>query len=638
MFSALFWKHVRQVRSLFWQAAALVVVALFLGVSFCAGNIQLGGDAAAYKQWDSIVSAVLLLMVLPLAAIAFAVRIVAGDDEDGTESFLAARPVRPLTRIAARVAAALTLSLALACASTLVLAPFVRDLTKIGELAFLFAGLALNASTCALAAVIAGARGVRAVILGWALMFGLNLGVMWLADLFEPVKRWAAVWSVLAPFGLMLAVLFATRGFGEPAGRGRRARGVAVFVVGVMLIVPTFLYGAAAIARRPPVPAEIAGDVRASSTGQSVVVGASDRNMLRAWLVGVPGGAAQAFFPAPIHAACWTTDGMTLALVTRAGANGTARSKPLVRFLSGTGGETRPPVELWDEGTNPIEAYWAGDRVLLRTFATTDRPDVWVVRSGVPASRFHLADFGAVRLLGAAPDGTAYIAQYDGGKRPSDFASRGERERSDVDPKSPEIHVWLKVFRLRADAREPDATPVLAIPDVSTIPGAAQLSRDGRLFYVLEQGTPKVVDLATGATVPFALHGAVTKVAWLAGNRLLWSEGAPGEARVLVAGAGEEPREVAHGMRWILPEPSPDGRRVLITEVEGVQGGRKPLAYWLYDDAARRWSALDAIGGRDASLATRLWWAGNDTLLRTTKDAIELVPLAEPGKARRIWD
>lgn len=651
MFSALFWKHVRQVRSLFWQGTAFVVVTLVLGFVLKISGSPFGlgfVPTSITESWDDMAPSMLMFFVLPMATLAFVVQVLSGDAAEGCEEFLGSRPVRRETLWSARIGAALALSVVLAAASAFVAALLATGHTSLAAAFWIFGSLVLLAATAGFFVVSIGAQRMSGIIVGFMVMLGLTTMSVSLGETFEPVRRWSALWCMFAPFAISLALLWTTRAVGEPAGRGRLARGTATLVAGFALCIPTFLYGADVLARRPPhSPDELSRDVRPSPRGEAFVVGATNRNALRAWLLPARGDGPRAFLQAPVQTLAWTPDGATLALVTRAGAHGTARSRPLVRFLDDHGAETRPAVTLWDTGTHPIEAMWAGDRVLLRAFATTEKPDIWVVRSGVPAWRFHLADFGAVRLLGASADGTAYIAQYDGGQRPSDFAPRSERDRIESDPKSAAVHVWLKVFRLRPGADAPDEQPVLAVPDVSTIPGAAHLSRDGRLFYYLEQGTPKVVDLATGATVPFAMRGAVAKVAWLDLNRLLWSEapGTPGEAagasaesRAFVAGAGEEPREIAHGLRWILPEPSPDGRRVLVTEVEGVQGGRRPLAYWLYDDTTQRWSSLDAIGGRGTSLATRLWWAGNHTLLRTTADAIELVPLAEPGKARRIWD
>lgn len=110
MFSALFWKHVRQARGIFWGGLAAAVLLPPLCLLLAAGHVKLPlriGVLETTTVMGEFTTRLMLLVVLPVVTIAVGLQVFGGDLAAHTEPFVIERPAsRPLLWTA-RLAAAL---------------------------------------------------------------------------------------------------------------------------------------------------------------------------------------------------------------------------------------------------------------------------------------------------------------------------------------------------------------------------------------------------------------------------------------------------------------------------------------------------------------------------------------------------
>jgi hypothetical protein len=157
-----------------------------------------------------------------------------------------------------------------------------------------------------------------------------------------------------------------------------------------------------------------------------------------------------------------------------------------------------------------------------------------------------------------------------------------------------------------------------------------------RLRGIGDLGDIELVDLRTGEHLHLPFEREPGAPQWAAGDRLVWTERAEGEAheRVFIDGPGRQRALLAEGTDLRL-EVSPDRRRLWMAEAE-VDAGYWVIrkAFRVYDVESGTWSELSAPAGLESGY--RVAWAGPTTLALSSGEAMLLMDLTRPEKVRAV--
>lgn len=647
MFRALFAKHVLQVRTLFLGGlgTAIAIPLLSFAISQFRVSLPFGFGIVTHGTAKDFASALLLLAVCPLFTTVLTLQIMAGDIAENTEPFLAQRPLRGWFVWGTRLLASATVSIAVlvaGIAAHLLLANAAGELGD-GDASFSwsFTGLLIVALETvpfvgAAVAAIAGASGTPGLVLALGIDALLVLGGGRAATAFRNVWVLFVTWGALCSVVLVVLCAYAVRGRGEPAGRGRWARGAVTVCATCGIAVPTFLGAATWLVHRAPRAGwDTFFECSPAPAGDVTLVGAWGTAGFRAWLLSTRDGAHLEFFAPPVHAVAWKPDGSVLALATQAAPFGALTRHVFVRFVDARGHVARPSVALPDEGPVPVEVMWAGERVVVRCMGMGTFERLWLVdaQTGAraidrPRERF---ESGSLSLLGSAPDGTFYVA------RSPLSATVVKPHRGRVETGGPTTGTMrFTVYRLRPGELHFDEQPVLDLNDAPQSSGLASLAPSGRLLRV----GSRIYDVESGRFMGSAgMEEPLWEAHWAPGDRLVWVDGPQSRPRLCLGGAGVEPIVLRQDGSWFSsPEPAPDGRHVLVTAVRR-RGSERTVEHLVYDVASRTWTQVDSVTPPNGGYAQALVsWACSDTLLRRVDRVIELVPLAHPDQPRRIWN
>lgn len=620
MFSALFWKHVRQAKRLVWYG-------LFSGVVLPPLWIAMLGH-------DDLVDGLDMALV-PMINGLIAISILTGDAFEKSEPFLRERPISPVVVWLSRLAAAASVTVAvnlLAFASYVVslrvtgVAVTAEDLGRAAMLCAIGVPFSLISPLFVSGLGLTGGSAAITSILGLgAMLFAGGRLVM----SFMGVMTWAASFLVVSLFLVGAALSLSAAAFGEPNGRGRRLRTAILAVLGVLLFTPAFLAGTTWVAQRAPfAKGERVTQVLPGPAGRSALtcVGLEGKDLTRCWLLSA-GATPRPFFGAHVRGAAWSPTGDRLAVASSGGRFGSTELFGTTIHVLDVAGHESPNPEWFGTGDGyPQEVIWAGDRLLFR-LETFDVDARFLFRNGHRAAQpaFEIPKASCARLLGSTSDGAAYVAVFSG------KFSRSQEPVS-AGPVANGEPVSIRVVRFAPGAERPEEKPVLERAALTGLIDRTFLSRSGHLLFVPLAAGAEVDDLLTGASVPFGLGPGATKAVWLEGDRLAWIDG----ERLLVGRAGETPREVRSGLAHAQIEAAPNGRALLLTEHQADAADSIVRRVALCDVDAGRCAYLAAVA--DAGSVTRIAWIADDTLLRVRDRVIELVPLARPDAARPAWD
>jgi hypothetical protein len=635
MFRALFWKEWRQTTLIRWGGiaiGAMLPLAYTAGAEMGKRGLLPTGDVGRYSVSDimfEILPKTLALGLWPIVALMVAAQVFGGDRASGTESFLLERPV-PRTKLwRARLAASaatlgvvtgMTAGLGAAIAKTIGVPQspgwthWIEALVSGGGmtlLAFLGGLIASSLLAAQLGAVFAGAFFALLPILvggqlaGWfphARIDRLPIGML------LPV--------VMLPAYVLASWSAACRG--EPAGRGRAKRGLAISGLSVVLVLLLF-----------PVAAPVALRASAGSGMREILAGPSGRAALVAsdsglsggsgWLVEVPSGRRRAFVPPPFDALAWSPDGTRLAVVTWSAPLGSQAREARIDILRTDDGKLERSIAVPTDGMIEGLAWVDGGIVALTSRMGADRRQRrFELRVTEPAT----GTWSPIETPSLPAGSWVNLLS-----RPGGLYLRL--------PQRTEAGDYLGYMLRPIDVRARRVGELLADREGRPIHFSgwtAGLSPSGRFATIVVPGRPRgvvqVVDTATGE--PLAPGPVPNSTQWIRGDRLVWVEHDPDRARLLVATPGAAAvalREWSHARVTIAPSPSEEALLVSVRvplpsepllqnddaspSAPGPSGSVPEEGVLWLDE--RRWAGIPRIPGTGKTFAR---WAGPGVLAR----------------------
>jgi hypothetical protein len=397
-----------------------------------------------------------------------------------------------------------------------------------------------------------------AVLLGAVLGALPALLVAQLATMFPYARLGLVFLGAVLPVLLIPAFVvasFASFCRGEPAGRGRIKRAVAILcgTLGSVLLLFTVLAPIVtrANARRGQ------HSVFPSPNGETAFVGAiSNTAWGGGWIVDVATGAKRAFVPPPLQEVAWSPDGRELALVTWSGPLGSVRGNERIDIRATKDGALLRSLPVGaDEGI--VALTWAGGGLVgvLAKQLGSDKQHVEVEildpQTGQRRSTGFHAQGWTVRVVGPATDRAVYIREIVG-----DAAGDG-RPRG------------YRLYPL--DLAKATVGPALADASGATLTFAGWSggrSPSGRFARVIGEGDDstrsEVIDVRERE---HPLHAWSPPWArWLSGDRLVWRDNLSHRTRLFVGAPDERPKPLRE---WrdaqVGVEPSADGRAVFVS-------------------------------------------------------------------------
>ena len=616
MFSAILRKELRQQQPV---AAAGLVVAVLVGIGLLLASrgVFRSGSITAADAFREFFPSALLWVLWPLWGVLAAIQAFASDRAAGTEAFLLERPVPPRGLFLSRLLAAAIGLLEFALGSLIVLWCFAGPVMGVALLpasdhlrALAWAGLpaAFAALVSGLLAAALGLPPMAAILAGAILLLVAGLtGFAILARL--PFLVLSVAWFALWPAAVLVLGYFAsawrmlTRG--EPAGRGRLARGAltlaAVAAAAAIVFVATapaliragIPTGAGWFYRLPPV----ANGAAAIDMEDAVrLVDTRTARILR-------------FVPPPSRMLGWSPDGRVLALATQATRLGGIGDDAQILWLDPAGQEVAPPArfpyshELWFS----VEGAWGRDELFVRD--GTRR--LFRVRPGDETPRL-VDQLGAQEFFGGVTcDGALLL-----------WTRR-------TPPGTPDADTRFDLVRLDPDTgtRTREAS---ARGDWSSF--TAGLSGDGRFVHL---PTPeradgvRLRDLERHEDLVITIPGATLARPTWAGSRLFVRDAGADAVRLYEVTPRTEPRLLGEwdaGTRFRI---SPLGDSTLV-----FHDGDRPTYLRRFDDGRDVELAAPAGSRADDDLAD--WgWAAPGTLYFDGEQALYLVDARDPAAAPR---
>ena len=558
MFRALWIKQWVQLRTLRWVGFGLgIVLPFFLWAGAAAG--KRGWFGFNLGDYDLVT---LFGEALPafstalwgLLAVMFAAQTFAGDRADGTDRFLLERPVPRRRAWLARVLASLASSLLVVLGNTLYITALVALVqggsdapvyTNVMTALGVGTGLAVLGTIGGMAAGEMVRTPMQAVLIGGVLAM-LPIGaatffasVFQLAWVHDDVHL-AVIVTPILPLALIL-VSYRAGCLGEPSGRGRIKRGLAVLAISLVVTPVLFAATAPFVVRALVVGGWPQGT--AATVDRTVVIGGPHQSR-GGWMLNTKTKKKIRFLPPPIRSAAWNANGSKLAVIHQWGVFGSVGEVRL-ELIDATGATERSfPLE--DNDSFAQDVRWAGDVVLVREWMGFKRAALRVIdpTEGVVGSI--AIEVGRARswsVLGPTEDGSIYLHRLVG-QDPSIY----ELNRLD-----------LEEFRLEEPLlTETDDLPTFAAKLLS--PSGRYLAR---VVYDQQTHASHVIDLHTGARTDYADS---TIAGWLSGDRLLRLEKEDAGVRVVLQQVDGDEILSRRFARGVTAKVSPDAQRFLVTQ------------------------------------------------------------------------
>lgn len=618
MFRAIVAKELRQQQAV--VVAGIVVSALVgLGLLLAARGAFRSGSIAPADAFREVFPMALLCVLWPLWGVLAAIQAFASDRAAGTEAFLLERPVPPRRLFLARLLAAAIGLLELAAGSLLVLwvcsgpvsgVALLPASEQMELLARAGPPVAFAALASGLLAAALGLPPLAAILVGIILLLGVGLlGFAILAHLpfFVMAVAWVALWPAVALALGYLAAAWHMLTRGEPAGRGRLARGAVVL---------------AAVA--------VAGAIVFAATTPALIRAGTPTT--EGWFHWMPrhanGTAALALYsdavalletrtarilrlvPAPSHMLGWSPDGRVLAVASRATRFGGIVDRAEVLWLGPDGREAAPATrfpsssELWFS----VAGVWGRDELFVRDGSNR----LFRARPGEAAPRL----VGSLRqresLGGVGYDGTLLL--WSRRERPG---TAEEDETHDLVRLDPGTGTRTLEVSSRGDW--------YAV--------TAGLSDDGRYVHIPEPEHPGVVrlrDLERHEDLVVAIPGATrARPAWTGSRLLVRVEGADAVDLYEVVPRAE-PRRIGTWGAGTRLRLAPSGDAALVFD----DGERAPYLKRFADGSEAELPPPD--GDRPDEHRLDWGWAAPDTLVFDGTRALYLVDARDPARAPRL--
>lgn len=660
MFRALLWKEWRQLALIRWGGIALgaVLPAAFLaGAELSQRGLLPTGTVKGYAPRDlmfELLPAALAFGLWPLISLISVIQALTGDRAAGTESFLLERPVSRASTWGARLATSLV-SVVVVIAGTGAIAAGAAALTGapptigwsrwtlltlggvgLALLAYLGGAIAASLVPSQLAALLLG------VILGaLPVLLGAQLAVVFMFARFGGIFLAIIVPLVLLPAFIVGSWLAFCRG--EPAGRGRIRRTLTLLgaalggtLVLFVALAPVAVRASARIGQHAVSPAP---------SGGRAFVG-SAQGMGGGWLVDVASGARRRFIPPPVSEIAWRPDGSEIAVLTWSGPLGSFRGSPRIDIRSAGDGKLLRSIPFADEQFAHGVA-WAKDGLVVvvgEEGSTSQAVEVIDPVQGTRRPTGFRSDRWSMALSGPIEDGRVFVRR----------ATVVKLSDNRTVPRGYQL-IPVDVAGARVGSPMTDASGAELV--LSGWP--LGLSRSGAFARVVdpndESAAARLVDLR-GNVAPVPAVGT-SRARWLAGDRLVWIESVGDRKRMLIASPGAAPVALREWqVASIGIEPSPDGRAVFVTVIEGEQGFAEPLSLqgdpthfvlsvpvgaapeeMVYLADENRFVSLGASFSDRASDQRYTQWAGAKTLARISLGAVSFEDIDKPGKRRYLF-
>lgn len=659
MFRALLWKEWRQLALIRWGGIALGVVlpaAFLAGAELSQRGLLPTGTVKGYAPRDlmyELLPAALAFGLWPLIGLISVVQALTGDRAAGTEAFLLERPVpRAATWRARLTASFFTMSVVIAgtgaiaaLAAALTGAPPTIGWTRWTLLTVAGIGLALLAYLGGVVAASLVPSPLGALLLGvllgaLPLLVGAQLAVMFTFARIGGIYLGIVVPVILLPAFMAASWLAFCRG--EPAGRGRVRR--ALTTVGAALAGALVLF---VVFAPVAVRANARGGqhaVTSAPAGKRAFVG-SARGMEGGWLVDVASGARLRFIPPPVSEIAWRPDGSELAVLTWAAPLGGVRGEERIDIRSADDGKLLRSIPFGEEVFGYALAWAEGGLVAVvgETNSMTQSVEVIDPIRGTRRPTGFRSHSWSMALSGPIEDGRVFVRR-----------TKVVKERDDRS--LPRGFQLLPVDVAAAKVGLPMTDPSGA--EVLLAGWPLGLSRSGNFARVVDlsddAAEPRVVDLRPDAAPvpPVGTPGA----RWLAGDRLVWIEALGDRKRLFIASPGAEPTALRE---WQVAsvgiEPSPDGRAVFVSVIEGQSGSVEPSSLrgdpahfvgslpagavpeevvYLPDD--HRFATLGPPFSDRSNDQRYTQWASEKTLARLSLGSVCLEDIDDPGKRRCV--
>jgi ABC-type transport system involved in multi-copper enzyme maturation permease subunit len=521
MLRALWWKEWRELRLLRWAGIAIgaILPALFLASAEAGVRGWLPfGRVSSYSTRTilmDLVPRVLALGLWPLMALMVTAEAFAGGRAVGTENFLLERPVRRRRIWWTRLLAASGSTSTIAAGTLALWVAWATLLTGPGTSGWApsLRMLALGGLALALTALVSGtlaasflASPVAAVLLGVVLgavpfiLSGLLGGLFPYATCRGVSIGVVVPWLVLGGYLVGSFVMLCR---GEPAGRGRWARGLIALAVTLVLVPVVFAVSAFSAIVWSAGRLKLGATAVPSPAGTSVVV--HDWSTDSAWLTELASGRRLRFFNPPTQDFAWNADGSVLAVATLSGTLGSLSSSGRVELYDPRGNRIRS-IPLPDK-LLPWDVRWVGERLALfyGLFLREKEAGLLVVNphtGAMHAIPLSLGRYGTWSVVGPTVGGELYLAR----------ATEEPLPRMDR-------FLAYAVHRVDLDRGRIESEPLVQDAGWPSL-AARRLSPTGRYWLVdrnrRRDETRPILDLETGREVEGLLVG---RGAWLRDDR-----------------------------------------------------------------------------------------------------------------------
>ena len=555
----------------------------------------------------------------------------AGDRAAGTEAFLLERPVRRSLVWRSRIAASLATILVMLGVQLLVWWLFARSGAEPGAAEWVDArGLLFLAGPAAVAlAYLSGmAAASFAVSPVQAVLLSIVLGIVpagmaaLLVGMF-PMAHYGGVWvGSVVPWVLVVGYVagsFRMQCRGEPAGRGRIARGLICIAIAAGLV-PGLFAVSTPLVLRSEVTRSVLRVVPSPAGDRAVVMAGGGGG----WLIDLERGEKVQFFPPPIHDVRFTPDGRRLVLFHSAAPFGGLSINGRADVLD-TDGAIQQSVFGRRNLMLAGRPLWAGDHLVARTFLA-GRNSGLIIGSAVTGETREL-DLDLVggdwTLLGPIDRGEVFVfRRLAEAAIPTSVLQRIDLENGRLEPepvwKGPEEEIPHYYYR-------------------------AGLSPSGR--YLGFRGHTVVVDLADGGER--RVSGRVGT--WLFDDRRAEVMVEGRRSSLQVGAIGELQPVRSWESRTLLLLPSPDRKRLLV-QVLASEGGEivdpslGQLAkkggtleeLWIYEVGSGTWTAARSwFGPLPIGYPTGIDWAGPEELAHSEVGSLRIRGITE-GDAFRF--